>query len=481
MGVPVNGCLLVLALMCATAQASGDDVPEDLKAGLAGFALATGATDQSPGWFSTEAGAGEGESRQQALFAQAEEKRQAGDVDGAGGVLAGMREGYWAALGYLNLATTYAREDLDPSRALIALRVALAMAEKDPESARARDLRGRLLLRAGYLAYRNGNIDKAIGFLEKVGLDNYRTPQALYFHGLALAGQGNHRAAMQSWHRTRKYPLAYPGVADAWLAMGRGYDLAGYLGQSGEAYLAASAAYESERVTLQALAERIRSEGAYKALVEDARHSDIEWFLADNRTLTQPRMAYLLRFMENPDAQQAVARVASLAAMSERLSRQEHDLGVWIGSLESRLNDRAIIDSPPGDRLPNTQARLEARLQGLAAQPLSPSQQQARQQLAQTLADSASRLRALPRELDVRPVQWREWLGRSQALLRDTRRHLGTTAQLRQQAENRLDTLALAFVEAQDRQMAFGLDKTEQQIAHLYEYLALEKIGERQP
>ena len=44
-----------------------------------------------------------------------------------------------------------------------------------------------------------------------------------------------------------------------------------------------------------------------------------------------------------------------------------------------------------------------------------------------------------------------------------------------------LDELALDYVEARDQQMAFALDKTEQQIAHLYEYLALQNLEETKP
>lgn len=111
------------------------------------------------------------------------------------------------------------------------------MSDGDANSERSQHLKNNLLVRAGYLAYQHGEFDKAISFLEKVDLDSFNTPRALYLHGLALAEKGNHRAAMQSWHRARKYPLAYPGVADAWIGMGRGYDLSGYLGQAGEAYL----------------------------------------------------------------------------------------------------------------------------------------------------------------------------------------------------------------------------------------------------
>lgn len=192
--------------------------------------------------------------RQQALYEQAELARTRGDTEEVGKILAGMDAGYWSAVGYLNLSGEYARNDLSPSRALVALRVALAMADKDRDTQRKTALRSRILLRAGYLAYTSADYEKAIGFLEKMPLDSHKTPQALYFHGLVLAEQGHHRAAMQSWHRAKKYPLAYPGVAEAWIGMGRGYDLSGYLGQAGEAYLAANAAYESERVTLRKLA-----------------------------------------------------------------------------------------------------------------------------------------------------------------------------------------------------------------------------------
>src|SRR5690606_26948207 len=41
-----------------------------------------------------------------------------------------------------------------------------------------------------------------------------------------------------------------------------------------------------------------------------------------------------------------------------------------------------------------------------------------------------------------------------------------------------MDALALAVVAEEHQRMAHALDKTEQQIAHLYEYLALESLGE---
>lgn len=367
--------------------------------------------------------------RQQVLYEQAESARAEGNSEQAGKILAGMAEGYWSAVGYLNLASDYARNDLNPSRAIVALRVALAMADKDADAQRKTALRSRILLRAGYLAYTTSDYEKAIGFLEKVPLDSHNTPQALYFHGLALAEQGNHRAAMQSWHRAKKYPLAYPGVADAWIAMGRGYDLSGYLGQAGEAYLAANAAYESERVTLGKLADQIEEQGAYKALVLDARSSfsgfeesgsgrqKTEWFLADGRTLTQSRMAYLLGFMEQPSAQKAVSRVEGLAQMTDQLGGKVQDLDVYIAAITDQL------DEPQG---------------------------------------SSGNLKAL--------------LAEARALRKSSVAYLDSVSALRTQADALLDRLALEFVAVQDKRMMSALDKTEQQIAHLYEYLALKEL-----
>src|SRR5690554_736657 len=424
----------LFGILLAPAHAAQPD-PSGLKAGLDQFAQA--ATSWNPGSQTDTAP----KSNQQKLYEKAEAARTRGDAEGAGKILATMVEGYWSAVGYLNLSADYARNDLKPSRALVALRVALAMADKDTDVHRKSALRSRILLRAGYLAYTSADYEKAIGFLEKIPLDSHKTPQALYLHGLALAEQGNHRAAMQSWHRAKKYPLAYPKVAYTWIGMGRGYDLSGYLGQAGEAYLAANAAYEGERVTLRALATQIEDQGAYKALVLDARSQNtsaagagragsgkttlgspkVEWFLADSRTLTQPRMAYLLTMMEQPAAQLAVDRVAKLAQIAADLERNAQDLGVFISALTEELDKPGSVTDRRSDNL-----------RGL-------------------LADSDE-------------------------LRNKTLAHFESVSALRIQAENLLDRLALDFVAAQDQKMVYALDKTEQQIAHLYEYLALQEL-----
>jgi len=422
-----------------------------------------------------------GEGRQQALYEAAEKARIAGRTDEAGRILAGMKEGYWAALGYLNLASDYAKTDLNPARALVALRVALAMSDGDADSERSQQLKNNLRVRAGYLAHQHGEFDKAISFLEKVDLDSFNTPRALYLHGLALAEKGNHRAAMQSWHRARKYPLAYPGVADAWIGMGRGYDLSGYLGQAGEAYLAANAAFESERVTLRKLAGKIREQGAYKTLVEDARETGVDWFLADSRTLTQPRMAYLLGFMEDPDAQRAAGRVAALRSMAVKLERHGHDLAVFQGALREQLVGIQQQDSRQSTAdLTARGEELDAWVQRLANK-AGPGQQARIQALRKTLVDTQTLLRQVRSKASEQPQTLQQLRRSAAALTERNEALLLSVRQLLEASETALDELALDYVEARDQGMAFALDKTEQQIAHLYEYLALQNLEETQP
>jgi len=440
-----------------------------------------GDTDDSGAreYLETAARLGNGNARQKALYRLAEIERQAGHTDRAGKVLATMEPGYWAALGYMNMAADYGKQDRAPSRALVALRVALAMSEKDGDSQRSQELRSRLLVRAGYLAYEHEDYEKAIGFLEKIPLESYSTPHGLYLHGLALSASGNQRAAMQSWHRAKKYPLAYPGVADAWLGTGRGYDLAGYLGQAGEAYLAANASYESERVTLRKLADQIREKGAYQALVLDARNSEAQWFLADNRTLTQPRTAYLLRFMEGSSAQAAVKRVAELRDMKQTLDQREDSLVVFRGAISERSGP--VSNDITAHAFGGDIEALTQRIATLKDRTESSGQRDELKGAARTLADVKASIARLESRLNEKDTTLELLMARTDQALERLRAIRSTADALLGKAESVLDERALAYVEEQDHRMAFALDRTEQQIAHLYEYLALENLERGQP
>lgn len=487
----------MLGSMAASAYAEPPS-PSVLRAGLEQFARAGADWYANAGPSALQQPA---KPRQQLLYEKAELARSRGFQEEAGKLLAGMDEGYWSAVGYLNLSGDYARNDLNPSRALVAMRVARAMADKDPDAARKTALRSRILLRAGYLAYTSSDYEKAIGFFEKISLDSHKTPQALYLHGLALAEHGHHRVAMQSWHRAKKYPLAYPGVADAWIAMGRGYDLSGYLGQAGEAYLAANAAYESERVTLRKLVVQIEEQGAYKALVLDARAAGsgkmgsgqtgstapkVEWFLADSRTLTQPRMAYLLSFMEQPAAQRAVNRVGGLVQILDDLKRNAQNLDVFSTAIAGQLKspntpNHASIEEALRDSNARLREQLTVLLEGVGNKHLTPDQRLQLRIVNTTLSDSEQQLDKFYGKSAHRSANLKLLLTEARKLHKQSLVHLEAVSALSVQAEALLDQLALDFVADQDKKMVVALDKTEQQIAHLYEYLALKELDSEEP
>lgn len=420
---------------------------------------------------------GHGDVRQRALYQLAEMARLDGQPQKAGQLLASMDSGYWAALGYMNIAADYGKRDLNPSRALISLRVAMAMADEDPNRQRGEALKAQLLVRAGLLAYEDEDYDKAISFLKKVDLDSYSTPQGLYLHGLALSAKGNHRDAMQSWHRAKKYPLAYSGVAESWLGTGRGYDLAGYLGQAGEAYLSASASYESERVTLRKLADLVREKGAYKALVADAGAARAEWFLADSRMLTQPRSAYLLRFMETAGAQQAVQRVRDLDSMLLQMEQQKQTLAVFADVLEDRLSEGV---SSANRVYSGFEDRFDALVRRAAAArdnaPDGSRQAEEIRELTLTLSDlrhSADRFSARADRRDQTLEELSSAIQQAQATLARNRQWASAALN---KANAALDQRVLTYVQGEAERMLVALEKAEQQIAHLYEYLALQSL-----
>ncbi len=138
---------LLAAMLLSSVTASEREQPS-LAAGLARFALASGQPERAlfyasnlsgdpASWLKAQMASGRSdEARQQALYEQAELERRAGHRDRAGQLLSGMEAGYWAALGYMNLAADYSKRDLNPARALVALRVALSMSEQDTVSER---------------------------------------------------------------------------------------------------------------------------------------------------------------------------------------------------------------------------------------------------------------------------------------------------------------------------------------------------------
>lgn len=181
------------------------------------------------------------------------------------------------------------------------------------------------------------------------------------------------------------------------------------------------------------------------------------------------------------NAQTAAGRVAALRLMAAKLERYGHDLEVFQEALTEQLV--GIQEQGSRQRTADLIAKgeeLGARLQRLADN-ASPGGQARIQALRKTLSDAQTRLNQVRSNASGQP-EILERLRHTAAVLTERNEALASSVlQLLRASEAALDELALDYVEARDQQMAFALDKTEQQIAHLYEYLALQNLEETKP
>jgi len=174
-----------------------------------------------------------------------------------------------------------------------------------------------------------------------------------------------------------------------------------------------------------------------------------------------------------------VRRVARLDEMVAILNASKYNLQVFIQALEGFV--RSAGSRAPASQtaaFEQQQRELETRLDRLVEQAATPAQAAELRQLKQSLAAAGRRMNALNQQVVQRPERLETVLDEARALKDATNDLRLKTFSLRARAARELDALALAFVETQTRRMSHALDKTEQQIANLYEYLALENLGE---
>lgn len=507
-----------------TLAEGGDTVASQAGLELVRLTLKAGETKQSQRWLDQTLPDLSGAQRQEGLFYQAELMRLRDELPAAAEVLGKMGGNSWTGIGYYNLAAAYAARDQSMSRPLVSLRVAAATVG-DPLSPAGRELVDRSHLGGGILALQEQDYGKAEGFLAKVRLDSYEAPRALYLHGLARLKQNNVRGALQSWHRARKFPLAFPGASESYLAISQGFDQAGAPGQAAEAFLAARAAFDKERVVLDELAANVRQQGAYEAF----------WFLDNSQAVTAPRLAWLMRFMEDPQAQQTVQRLAELLRLDRHLEQKQVDLKVMTSSLTTRLkatgkhpqpaslegqletlrqraealqqrHARAVADNDlpalvSGElalrfrqlRLIETAAHHHAdpvllervrRLQGVTLWEAEDSVDRKRaglaksvQELSQQVTGSEQQLAEAGRRADAAPATFQKYLVRVEEAGDRLDSQRQRIAALTATIERLLTTQVLAFIDVQNQHLESLEDRSEQEIAHLYEYMVLKRLN----
>ncbi|MAL97858.1 hypothetical protein [Hydrocarboniclastica marina] len=451
---------------------SGTEISAAAGLELIRLALRTDDLEQARRWLDRFLPRLQGENRQEALFHQAELLRKESDLAAAAATLKDMGNNTWTGLGYFNLAADYARADTSSSRPLVALRVATSTAGKE-NSAASLDLVDRANLGGGLLALRAEDYRKAINFLSRVRLDSYQAPLALYLHGLAELKQQNVRGALQSWHRARKFPLAFAGAAEAYIAMGQAYDEAGSSSQAADAFLTANAVFEKEQAVLQEIKAQVQKDGSHQALLNAAGTEDVEWFLADSQTVTAPRLAWLVRFLEDAEAQRAVQRLAELERMDRRLRQKQAEFDVLRSSVAARVDAAESFSAQGGIR------RVTAEVESLAERLAALKQSKARPgttEVERQLQESRARVEALAEKAGSVPSRLSSTLDQVEVARRSLDSQLQRIAALRTRSEAVLDDLILGFIAEQVTTLEHLADRSEQEIARLYEYMAVSRL-----
>ncbi|AZZ93077.1 hypothetical protein EUZ85_21000 [Hahella sp. KA22] len=240
----------------------------------------------------------------------------------------------WAAHGYYNLGVNYAADDPDSSRALVALRVATAMADDSYEG---RELSDRVLLAAGHIALLDKDYNKALSFLKNVHASGPGAPAAIYDYGMAFAGLGRYRTAIQSWHRAKKFALTSSGVAETFQAIAYGYEQEKLRATAIDAYLEAIAVYEKEKRQVDEVVTEINAKGVLDLLLQaPLQNGEVEWYLATDLLTNTPKIAFVHYLMDKPDFFPFAKELLQMHGLLQSLQDGAQRMEIFSAALESR-------------------------------------------------------------------------------------------------------------------------------------------------
>ncbi len=265
----------------------------------------------------------------------------------AGQALNDVLGGIWAAYAYYNLAISYAETSRDSTRALGALGVAESL--NNGKTKEAKSLNDRINLVAGKLLLDSKKYDSAIQVFKKIHLDSESTPAALYLSGLALLESGDFRAATQTWHSLKTYPILNQSVAEAYLAIPFAFERSGYISQTLEAYLDASNTFESELEKIDKVDALLVKHGAVKLFIEDSELEGLEWFLAKDVIKNTTQAVYYQHLMRDENIYDQVRLYTELKMLLTSLEFWSSQLKVFDQSLSmkklSYKKERSAFDA----------------------------------------------------------------------------------------------------------------------------------------
>ena len=265
----------------------------------------------------------------------------------AGQALNDVLGGIWAAYAYYNLAISYSETSRDKTRALASLGIAESL--NTGKSKEAKSLNDRINLAAGKLYLDAKKYDSAIQFFRKIYLNSESTPAGLYLNGLALLESGDFRAATQTWHSLKTYPVLNQSVAEAYLAIPYAFERSGYISQTLEAYLDASNTFEMELEKIDKIDAAIQKYGAAKVFIEDSEIEGLEWFLAKDVIKNTTQAVYYQHLMKNEELYDQVRLYAELKMLKNSLDFWLSQLSVFDESLsrkkQSYKKERSRFDA----------------------------------------------------------------------------------------------------------------------------------------
>ncbi|ABC29416.1 FOG: TPR repeat [Hahella chejuensis KCTC 2396] len=240
----------------------------------------------------------------------------------------------WAAHGYYNLGVNYAADDPDSSRALVALRIAAAMTDDSYEG---KELSDRILLAAGHIALLDKDYNKALSFLKNVHASGPGAPAAIYDYGMAFAGLGRYRTAIQSWHRAKKFALTSSGVAETFQAIAYGYEQEKLRATALDAYLEAIAVYEKEKRQIDEVVAEINEKGVLDLLLQaPLQHGEVEWYLATDLLTNTPKIAFVHYLMDKPDFFPFAKELLQMHGLLQSLRNGAQRMDIFADALEQR-------------------------------------------------------------------------------------------------------------------------------------------------
>ncbi len=279
------------------------------------------------------------EARDELFFLLAETARHYEHFSEAGNQLNRISDPFWGGMGYFNLAMGYLeRESL--SRARVALRVVRSMASGEG-SLRGADLISRAFVAEGLLALRAGDLLRAEQALAQVRTDSTLVSEGLYLLGIARARNGRLHRALQTWQRVERFPVAWPGVAEARLARVWGYSEAGY---HDEALITAERNHDYLNRAIEALEEleaRVAAEGLAPLVRNElAGDRDLVDFLRGSRNHARsPLIAWVLRYVAEGGDPGAPGKALD-AGFRDFLGRQHRML---VGFRDRNLRQQAMV------------------------------------------------------------------------------------------------------------------------------------------